>query len=175
MRPGGGKAKGAGFERQVCRTLSLWVTRGWRPDVLWRSAMSGGRATVSKKKGRSIDHVSGDICAVHEAGYEFVNHFYMECKNYKTFDWHRLLLTHDGRLAQYWVDTMKFATGQGKYPLLIFKQNGSDVLVAIELETASWFAMDEASGLFYVPRLDMLVLPLSSLVKCGRPWLGVTK
>jgi len=47
MRKGGGKAKGASFERDICRRLSLWVSAGKQEDVFWRSAMSGGRSTVA--------------------------------------------------------------------------------------------------------------------------------
>ena len=46
MRKGGGKEKGSSFERLVCKRMSMWLSKGERDDLFWRSAMSGGRATV---------------------------------------------------------------------------------------------------------------------------------
>src|SRR5215216_6431446 len=53
--------KGPQWEREVCRALSLWVTNGERVDVFWRSAMSGGRATVHNRS--VIPCHKGDKCS----------------------------------------------------------------------------------------------------------------
>ena len=62
------KAKGSAFERHVCSTLSLWISKGKHDDWLWRSAMSGGRGTRRVAK-HGAQNVSGDICAVAPGGH----------------------------------------------------------------------------------------------------------
>lgn len=123
MRPGAGKAKGAAFERLVCKELSLWVTNGHRDDVFWRSAMSGGRATVHKKGGKTIAHVSGDIAAVHKEGNEFIRYFFVECKNMAKFELHRMVFGKGGPLMDFWGVARTQAHSFGKSPMLIAKQN----------------------------------------------------
>ena len=56
-KPGYGKQKGGEYERTVCKKLSLWVSNGTRDDIFWRSAMSGGRATLQRKKGIIISQI----------------------------------------------------------------------------------------------------------------------
>ncbi len=75
MRPGGGHSKGASFERQVCRDLSLWLTEGKHDDCFWRSAMSGGRATVRFKKGRTSRSQAGDISPISGIGEKLTDLF----------------------------------------------------------------------------------------------------
>ena len=57
------KGKGSSFERQVCNQLSLWWSQGERTDLFWRTANSGGRATVRAKRGEKTRSHYGDICA----------------------------------------------------------------------------------------------------------------
>jgi len=118
VRPGGGKSKGAAYEREVCRRLSLYVTGGKRDDVFWRSAMSGGRATI-----KGIAHVAGDICAVHPDGYDFASRWFVECKHYRDLQLHRFLI-QEGRLWNFWIKAGEEAEKHYKLPLLIVKQNG---------------------------------------------------
>jgi hypothetical protein len=57
-------AKGSGFERQLCKMLSTWISEGKTDDVFWRTAGSGGRATVRAKKNKeSARSMHGDILA----------------------------------------------------------------------------------------------------------------
>lgn len=63
--------KGSNFEREVCKRLSLWWTEletKPRDDVFWRSSISGGRATVRAKTGKSTFGSYGDIAAVDPIG-----------------------------------------------------------------------------------------------------------
>lgn len=57
------KNKGNGFEREMCRKLSLWWSNGERDDLLWRSSNSGGRATMRSKKKKTTTGHYGDIAA----------------------------------------------------------------------------------------------------------------
>ena len=122
MRPGGGKAKGAAFEREVCRKLSMWLSGGVNEDVLWRSAMSGGRSTVAAKKGKRLAAQAGDISCIHPCGHNFISKFYVECKAYRDLRFAGLL-TEKGELVEFWNETRKQAKSYGKLPLLVARQN----------------------------------------------------
>ena len=63
-----GSAKGSAFERSVCKTLSLWFSKGKRDDLFWRTSGSGARATVRGKKGKSTISGHGDIEATCSEG-----------------------------------------------------------------------------------------------------------
>lgn len=113
------KQKGGEFERETCKHLSLWVTGGERRDSFWRSAMSGGRATVAKGAVRQ----AGDICAVAEEGHSLTDRFYLECKFYKDLNIDRFFLEAKGAMAGFWRTTCQEAEKYGKVPALIAKQN----------------------------------------------------
>ena len=53
MRPGGGKAKGSSFEREIARILSLWWSKGTRDDIFGRTMSSGAWGTQRAKAGKS--------------------------------------------------------------------------------------------------------------------------
>lgn len=55
--------KGAGYEREVCYSLSKWWTGSDDDCVFWRSSQSGGRATVRGRKGKKTSGHCGDVCA----------------------------------------------------------------------------------------------------------------
>jgi hypothetical protein len=141
MRPGGGKGKGNAWERQVCKDLSLWYTQGKMADVFWRSAMSGGRATVRAKKDKTLAHVAGDICAVHSSGQPFIDRFYVECKAYRDMKIAQAVTKGEGRLLKFWRDTKKKAEQFGKQPILIFRQTQFPAMVGMTaLTLADWGA-----------------------------------
>lgn len=140
MKKGQGKRKGNAFEREVCRELSLWVTSGKRDDVLWRSAMSGGRATVHAKKGRDLGHVAGDICSVADEGRALLEVFLLECKFYRDLNAARLLFDGTGgRLHDFWLKTVEQARFYNKLPMLIAKQNLFNPLIVVESDVAAAF------------------------------------
>jgi hypothetical protein len=128
-KAGGGKAKGASFEREVCKRLSLWVSEGKHSDLLWRSAMSGGRATVGAKAGVRNRTQGGDISAVGELGHDLIQRWSVECKHVKTLDLMQAMLNRQGALMKYWRQTKLDASRQRKLPLLIARQNHFPVLV----------------------------------------------
>lgn len=74
-----GKGKGSGFERDVCKQLSLWWT-GTRDDVFWRSASSGGRATQRHSKNQSTFGQHGDISATDPIGIPLIRMMVVEIK-----------------------------------------------------------------------------------------------
>lgn len=117
-----GKQKGASFEREVCVMLSSWITKGAQEDVFWRSAMSGGRATVAFKRGKRLASQVGDISAVHPAGNYFIEHFAPECKFYAKLDYEGLL-TGKGKLLAFWAEINEQAGRYNKHPFMIVRQN----------------------------------------------------
>lgn len=73
-------AKGANFEREICRKLSEWWTYDTRDDIFWRSSQSGGRATVRFRKGKGTAGSYGDICALDPIGEPLLKVFTVELK-----------------------------------------------------------------------------------------------
>lgn len=124
MRTGGGKAKGSNFERRVCKELSLWVTAGKNEDVFWRSAMSGGRATVAQRRGVKLRRQAGDITAVAPEGHVLTDWFMIEVKHVKTLDFLSFFTRNTGALAGYWKKAKREAKKYGLLPMIIARQNG---------------------------------------------------
>lgn len=114
-----GKQKGGEWERQVCKLLSLWVSAGEHKDLFWRSAMSGGRATVARGAVRQ----AGDICAVAPEGHSLTDRYYIECKIYKDLNLARFFIEQKGQLAAFWHETIKQAAIYNRSPMLVAKQN----------------------------------------------------
>ena len=157
-RAGGGKAKGSAFERQACKDLSLWVTAGQRDDCLWRSAMSGGRATLNAKKGKNlIAHVSGDICATHPDGHPLIELFYIECKFYKDLKLAQLVTSTGGPVAKFWEVAREQAAIHHKLPMLILKQNMLPAILGISRAAESRLtpSVYGCTGLAVIPSIGL--------------------
>lgn len=121
------KAKGGGFERYACKVLSLWLSRGVRDDHFWRSAMSGGRATLRHRKGANNKTQVGDVSAIDGQGERVTKQFLIECKNYRDLRILTLLLpcnddTPKGTLCEFWWKCCFDAQNCGRLPLLVCKQ-----------------------------------------------------
>ena len=74
-----GKAKGSDFEREICRSLSLWFSKGQNDDYFWRADASGARATFRHRQGKSVTNC-GDIKAIDERGLSLTRLATIECK-----------------------------------------------------------------------------------------------
>lgn len=134
------KAKGAGFERSVCQRLSLWVSGMAREDVFWRSAMSGGRATVRRNLNRGPQHTAhaGDITATHALGHLLLDHFLIECKFYKDLQLALIVFGSAGTLERIWHTPVKQAKENARLPMVVAKQNMKDELVFLTREGRTW-------------------------------------
>ncbi len=76
-------AKGSGYERAICKRLSLWWTQDEDPprtDIFWRSTTSGARATGRAKKGLKTCNSYGDICTVDPVGQPLLDLVTIEVK-----------------------------------------------------------------------------------------------
>jgi hypothetical protein len=73
--------KGASFERQVAKELSLWWTHGARDDVFWRTNASGGRARIRKdQRGLGTFGQYGDLQATDPLGQPLLDLLSIEVK-----------------------------------------------------------------------------------------------
>lgn len=126
------RSKGGVWEREVCRRLSLWVTKGKRDDLFWRTTMSGGRATIRLREGHSNFSQVGDITAIDELGHRAITrHVIVECKFYKNLDCWSGITKRKGRLFRFWFKEVEKAkkynsvSGLGlmREPFLIGKDN----------------------------------------------------
>lgn len=115
------KAKGGGWERTCAVLLSKWITSGKQSDCFWRSAMSGGRATVARAKGVNVRQ-SGDICAVSPEGHALCNDLYMECKFLKECSIDSAL-EGGSALRKIWDIASVESQKTLKFPVLLIKRN----------------------------------------------------
>lgn len=147
-----GKQKGSAFERAICVQLSQWVSHGKRTDLFWRSAMSGGRATVAHRKGESVRQ-AGDITSVAPEGHVLTNLFYVECKHYRDLDLVGFFLKDKGKLAGFWRTTEREAEKHKRKPMLIAKQNNVPTLL-ITTENQHWIGSLTTTDEAFVYKFD---------------------
>jgi hypothetical protein len=149
-----GKQKGSAFERKVCKQLSLWVSGGESEDLFWRSAMSGGRATVGRKGGKSHSRHAGDISATSREGHALTDTWYVECKAYRDLQIDSAFTKGVGRLIKFWDEAVAQADHYNKLPMLIAKQNQVPVIVLVPA-TREHFTRARIAT-FYAPNCDVL-------------------
>lgn len=118
-----GKSKGSAFERHICKQLSLWVSGGKHSDFYWRSAMSGGRATVSAKSGVMLRRQAGDITATAPEAHALTDHSFIECKHVRDLQIDSFLIKGTGVLANFWRTATQEAEKHEREPLIIARQN----------------------------------------------------
>jgi hypothetical protein len=163
-KAGGGKAKGADFERYICKRLSKWISRGRRTDLFWRSAMSGGRATLQMRGGVRNRTQAGDITAIDPEGSYLTKFALLECKSYKLL--HLLSLEtawapgmDTARVNYFWHRVAEDAGKHDRAPMLIAKQNVLGEFVILNYEGVLKFELLPAPIVFsntdaHVYRLD---------------------
>lgn len=168
---GASKQKGAAFERLICRKLSMWISRGTNSDLFWRSAMSGGRATVAWTKKDKTVKSSGDITATDAAGYLFTAAFSVECKSYKDYTLDALIFNRKGGLPEFWRQCRRDANRSMKQPLLIVKKNNYQEIVCVSATGMKMLGIDMSMIKAIFPAVDMHILLLSDLIEQIEPIL----
>lgn len=132
--------KGSKFERDICKTLSLWWTSGENDAVFWRTAGSGGRATNRAKKGRSTANAYGDICALDPVGQPFLDVFCLELKKgYSTETLHALLDAPENAAKQTYLKWIEQAEASRKasgaaHWLLITQRDRRQTIVTLSTD-----------------------------------------
>ena len=157
MKAGAGKRKGSSFERATCKALSLWISGGERDDLLWRSAMSGGRATVGLKSGQIRTAQAGDITAIDSLGERLLDHVVIECKSYRDIQLFSGIANDQGKLRFWWDDLRRHAAAFGKAPMLVVRQNSMPTLCLLPPSTAVSFGLDFRWASVYLPRWECYV------------------
>lgn len=129
MKAGGGKTKGGQFEREIAKTLSLWISIGENPNIFWRSASSGAKATTGFKKGIKDDAQAGDICAVDPSGATLINNFFIELKFYRNLHMESMIYGKPAKnsILEFWNKAQEQALQYNKIPVVIAKQNGQSI------------------------------------------------
>ena len=133
MKKGMGKQKGSAFERLICTKLSLWVSGNKRDDLFWRSAMSGGRATVKFKKGQDNKSQHGDVSAIASEGEKLLEKVTVECKSYSDLKINSLIFgtPKSNSLLGFWLTHFKECRIQRKIPFLVAKQNHAPFILLL--------------------------------------------
>lgn len=128
MKSGGGKAKGSGYEREICRFLTKWVSGVETPYVFYRSPSSGAVSTITRS-----DNISGDIISVKNEGDFLLNLFSIEVKTgYPQADFFQHFKdTKRDIIKDFWIQCQTDAKKSNKYGMLIFKKKGLKPIVGI--------------------------------------------
>lgn len=158
-----GKQKGASFERDICKKLSLWLSNDQRQDLLWRSAMSGGRSTVALKAGAKLGAQAGDISSIDRLSHAFVETFMTECKAYRTLNFEGLI-KGKGHLIDFWKIATREATKYGKHPLLIGKQNNHPIIVCMTYRGSNILGVTPNMYRLNVPPYNMRIILLDDFL-----------
>jgi hypothetical protein len=174
MRAGGGKQKGASFEREVCVQLSGWISNGTREDVFWRSAMSGGRATVGHKRGKNHSTQVGDISCIHPIGNRFIEAFAPECKHYADLNYQGLL-TGNGKLLTFWDEISKQAERYGKQPFLIARQNRMPTVICVGKAGIHLLHLSYDDAVLISPMHDMYIIKFDHFLKVCKPYVAFNR
>lgn len=162
----GSKVKGSQFERDVCKQLSLWISNGTRDDLTWRSAMSGGRASVQFKKGESNITQAGDISSIDPISAMFINTFYIECRFYKDLNIASSFIKGNGKLREFWLEVIDKAEQAKRLPLLIARQNRMPTMALLSVKGGESLglikhidalAMTYWNGLCYIYNFDFFL------------------
>lgn len=127
--------KGSTFERDVCSDLSTWWTGKDGESVFWRTAMSGGRATVRFRKGKNTSGHAGDVCATDPIAQPFMQLVTVEVKRgYNSDSLFNLLDKQDRHKRSGFADWLNQAINaveraQSQYWMIISRRNQKQGMV----------------------------------------------
>ena len=133
MKPGGGKAKGSGFESLIAKKLSAAL-----PINFIRSPGSGARvggknfATIGAMMGEeALKLFNADVVPVNETAVGMRFNFSIECKSYATADNFTSLVSGSANVFNWFEESVVDSAKIGREPVLIFKWNHTPVFVAV--------------------------------------------
>lgn len=171
MRPGGGKTKGASFERRICESLSLWLTDGKQKDVFWRSAMSGGRSRVHLNNSGIQMAGAGDIAAVRGIGERLLDKLVIECKRYKNLYLEDLFFGGKRGIVQHWAQVCRDGHDFGRHPMLIARQDHKPALVGVSPEIIEFLhtKMVHVSNLISCNERQLCLAPMDAFFAAFTP------
>jgi hypothetical protein len=137
MKPGGGKAKGSGFESLIAKKLSAAL-----PINFIRSPGSGARvggknfSTIGAMMGEeALKLFNADVVPVNEAAVGLRFNFSIECKSYATPDNFTSLVSGSANVFKWFEESVVDSAKIGREPVLIFKWNHTPIFVAVLART----------------------------------------
>ena len=130
MKPGQANKKGGEFERWVCRMLTKWITGQEKPELFWRSATSGAKATMDARKGHK-SKMGGDLVSIDAQGQWFMDCFSLECKDRHDYGNLDLLFIDKGDFLKWWNQCQGDAGRVNKVPMMIVKRYRRDPIVVL--------------------------------------------
>jgi hypothetical protein len=163
MRAGGSKQKGASNERKLCVVLSLWLSKGTRKDLLWRSAMSGGRSTIAMRQGTVLGSQVGDISSIDKLSHHFISRFLIEAKHIKNLEI-ASLIKGTGLLASFWRRAKADAVAHKKLPIIMARQNNWPMIVCLDAAGLQELKINGNVRLT-APELDLHIILLDDFLK----------
>ena len=108
----------------------MWVSHFKRQDIFWRSAMSGGRATLLSRNKRQKGFVQpGDITAVDPLGHIVTQLFCVEAKFYKDLFMFSPVWGDKGYMDLIWHKPLAEARAANREPMVVAKQNMKPALM----------------------------------------------
>jgi hypothetical protein len=147
MRPGGGKAKGSGFEGTIAKTL----TKHLQPLNFMRTPGSGARVggknfqTLGQLLGEdALKIFVGDVVPVNERKEGLTFKHVIECKSYATPDNFTSLAAGTANVWKWYEEVVVDAAKVDKQPLLLFKWNHTPIFAAFDAHS---------------PKIDDTVMP----------------
>lgn len=167
MKPGGGKAKGSSFERLVCKALSLWVSHGAREDLFWRSAMSGGRATVGRRKGLDLAQHAGDISSTSPDGHKLTDIFFIECKFVKDLGVANFVYRKPSTIRRFLEIADLQSCSHNRETMLIAKENNGPIIVVLRSDIArqyDWAKESVIARIVWDDRSSVAVLDFNQMI-----------
>ncbi len=135
-------SKGHGFEREVAKRISQWISGNKdTPYLIYRTSNSGATFTVNSRKGKGHESMTGDLTAIDESAKFFTDKISIECKTgYKTAN---IFSTFKGAkndiLRGFWEQATSDANKVGKEPMLVFKPLGNKWLMGLTENFAGQF------------------------------------
>jgi hypothetical protein len=171
MRTGGGHAKGASFERETCKKLSRWLTNGERDDCLWRTAMSGGRATLQFRQGQINKSQVGDVSMIDQIGALLTDRFVFECKFHEELNFVGGFLSDRGKLHAFWKKLVADADKTDKFPILICKENYVPSIIVMEPESSRDLKLGDP--ILSIPRWNAEIYLFEEFLKTAKVPNGV--
>jgi hypothetical protein len=140
MKPGGGKAKGNGYEGQIAKKLNKALS----PLTFMRSPGSGARlggknfATFSHLFGEDATKLFvGDVVPTNEKDVRLRFKFNIECKSYKTPDNFTALVSGNANFFKWFEESVVDAEKIDKLPMLICKWNHTPSFVGVASDPSS--------------------------------------
>lgn len=124
-----GKAKGSGYERDICKMLTVWLTGKDKPYVWWRSPSSGALATITAQN----PNLTGDIISVLPEGGFLTDVFSIEIKvGYPKSSFNKFFSNaKNNEIEMFWKQATTDAGKSKKEPMLVYKKDRKEPLVFI--------------------------------------------